>query len=97
METHEGSVKPSSIEKDVYEGELFAQRVVDIPSNMKKRADPSFDAPLYVGFASKGIPEGGVLQRDGSMGGWLLWKMTGDTAIDIAYGNWTDRATYTYD
>ena len=87
--TQSGAVKPSSLEQQKYEPDLWADRITEIPSNMKKRADPNFTNPTYVGFAPKGLGE--------DDDGWLLWKCTGDTAIDIAYGSWTLRTTYTYD
>jgi len=90
----EGAVKPSSIEVDGYESDLFAQRITEIPSNMKKRF--AYDGGgncIYIGYAPSGLAEG--------TDGWLLWKLTYDgsnqcTAIDIAYGNWTARTGYTY-
>ena len=30
----EGAVKPSSLEQQVYEGDLFAQRITEIPSTI---------------------------------------------------------------
>ena len=89
-----GAVKPSSLEQQVYEGDLFAQRITEIPSNMKKRF--AYDGSgncIYIGYAPTGLDEG--------VDGWLLWKLTYDgsnqcTAIDIAYGNWTARTGYTY-
>ncbi len=89
-----GAVKPSSLEQQVYEGDLFAQRITEIPSNMKKRF--AYDGSgncIYIGYAPTGLSEGAD--------GWLLWKLTYDvsnqcTAIDIAYGNWTARTGYTY-
>jgi hypothetical protein len=93
--TIEGAIKPSSIEVDSYEGALFAQRIVEIPSNMAFRAAYSSTdgLPDYVGYAPRGLAEGSD--------GWLLKKYTYDanrqcTKIEIAYGDWTNRATETY-
>ena len=90
----EGQVKPDAISVDSYEAELFAKRIVEVPSNMKKRF--AYDGSgncIYIGYAPKGLAEG--------TDGWLLWKLTYDgsnqcTEINIAYGNWTARAGYTF-
>lgn len=89
-----GAVKPSSIEYDGYEGDLFAHRFTEVPSNMKMRVayDGSGNAQ-YVGYAPTGLAEG--------TDGWLLFKYTYDgsnrcTQKDVAYGNWTARTGYTY-
>ena len=91
----EGAVKPSSLEQQVYEGDLFAQRITEIPSNMKKRFvyDGSGNC-IYIGYAPRGLAE--------SSDGWLLWKLTYDvsnqcTAINIAYDSWSNYLTATYD
>ena len=99
MERFEGAVKPSSIEKEAFDSYLAANRIVEIPSNMKKRFE--YDGSgncIYTGYAPTGLAEG--------TDGWLLWKLTYDvsnrcTAIDVAGGgsdlcNWTARATYTF-
>jgi hypothetical protein len=94
-ERFEGAVKPSSIEKDGYESDLYAHRSVEIPSNMGMRV--SYDAsnrPQYVGYAPRALAEGTA--------GWLLQKFDYDgtttrcTSRTIAYGNWTGRATASY-
>lgn len=91
---HEGAVKPSSIEKDVYDGESFAMRITEIPSNLKARyAYDGSNNCIYAGYAPKGMAEG--------TDGWLLVKYTYDvsnncTEKNIAYGNWTARAGYTF-
>ena len=93
---YEGAIKPSSIEQDTHELDLFAQRITDIPSNMQMEADYAarIDCqPVYLGFAVKGLAD--------SAEGWLLQKFTYDASnrvLDraIAYGAWDDRATATY-
>jgi len=90
----EGAVKPSSLEQQVYEGDLFAQRIVEIPSNMTKRF--AYDGSgncIYLGAAPRGLAEG--------TDGWLLQKFTYDgsnrcTKIEIGYGNWTNRVSEDY-
>lgn len=95
-ETHEGSVKPSSIEKDTYEQDLFAQRSVDVPSNMQVRADyngQTDSQPAYSGWAPKGLSE--------SSTGWLLHKNEYDanrqfTKRTVAYDSWDNHLTASY-
>lgn len=92
MERYEGAVKPSSIEKDIHESELFAQRIVEIPTNMQMRADygaATDGLPTYMGYAPKGHAT--------SASGWLLQKFTYDanrqcTLRQIAYDTWDNRA-----
>ena len=92
--TFEGAVRPDAISVDSYESDLYAKRIVEIPSNMKKRF--AYDGSgncIYIGYAPKGLAEG--------TDGWLLWKLAYDgsnqcTSIDIAYGNWTAHTGYTY-
>jgi len=91
----EGTTKPSSLEQQVYEPDLFAQRTIEIPSNQKERFE--WDANnrcIYRGAAPKGLAEGS--------NGWLLIKYTYDAngnllEKNIAYGNWTNRTSYTYE
>ena len=90
----EGATKPTSIEVDRYEPDLFADRICEIPSNMKARfAYDGSNNCIYAGFAPKGLAEGND--------GWLLQKFTYDgsnncTERNIAYWNWTARTGYTY-
>jgi hypothetical protein len=91
----EGAVKPSSIEVDGYEADLFANRITEIPSNMQMRAAYSSTdgLPDYVGFAPRSLAS--------SDSGWLLQKFTYDgsrqcTLRQIAYDSWDNRATATY-
>jgi hypothetical protein len=90
-----GNVKPSSVEQAVYERDLCAGRMTEIPSNLQMRAAYSSTdgQPDYVGFAPRGLAEG--------TNGWLLQKFAYDasrqcTSRTIAYGDWTNRATETY-
>ena len=91
-ETHEGAVKPSSIEKDVYEQDLFATRIAEIPTNMKARFEWVSGNCVYAGYAPKGHDEGAS--------GWLIQKFTyvgsDCTERNIAYGTWSGRAALTY-
>jgi hypothetical protein len=90
----EGQVKPSAIEVDAYEYELFAHRFAEVPTNLQGRwAYNVSNLVEYEGYAPKGLAEG--------TDGWLLRKYTyvGEyvTERKIAYGNWTAKATYTYE
>jgi hypothetical protein len=59
---------------------------------MKMRVEYSGSNAIYVGYAPKGLAEG--------TDGWLLQKLTYSgsnvTEINIAYGNWTARAGYSF-
>ncbi len=89
-----GAVKPDAISQDSYEPDLFAKRVVEIPSNMQLFSQNDSDGdPMYIGYATMGLGE--------SQDGWLLQKITYDanktiSKRQIAYGNWTNRILYTY-
>jgi hypothetical protein len=93
----EGAVKPDAITVDSYEPDLFAKRIVEVPSNMQMRADygASTDGlPDYMGYAPKGLAS--------SADGWLLQKFTYDanrqcTLRQISYSSWDLRATAVYD
>jgi hypothetical protein len=88
----EGQVKPSSIEVDGYEPDLFAARYTEIPTNMQMRADyllVTDGLPTYMGYAPRGL--------SASDTGWLLQKFTYDvnrqcTLRQIAYSSWDLRA-----
>lgn len=93
VKDYEGQVKPSSVEKAAYEENLFAMRIAEIPTNMIGRWEYDVDNQcIYAGYAPKGLAEG--------TNGWLIQKFTWSTgnctARNIAYGNWTARATFTY-
>jgi len=88
----DGAVKPSSLEQQVYEPDLFAQRITEIPSNLQFRADyllTTDGLPAYTGYAPMGLAEG--------TNGWLLKKFTYDasrqcTKIQVCTSsNWTAR------
>lgn len=88
----EGTTKPSSIEQDGYEPDLFAHRYCEIPTNLQLRLDygtRTDGQPLYQGFAPRGLAT--------SNDGWLLYKFTYDasnnmTLRQIAYNSWDLRA-----
>ncbi len=92
-----GHTRATNIEQNEYEKELWAKRVTEIPNNMTKRVDylsRSDEQPVYIGWAAKGLAEG--------TNGWLLYKTEFDasdriSAVKIAYGNWTNRTTATYE
>ena len=92
---HTGATKPTVLEQEVYEPDLFAKRITEIPSNMKKRLAYNSNGDVeYVGYAPKGLSE--------NADGWLLHKLTYDvnknvTEVNIAYGSWTTRAGETYE
>ena len=90
-----GELKVSAAEQAEYEPELFAKRIVEVPSNLQFRAAYSATdgLPDYTGYAPRGLAEG--------TDGWMLKKFTYDasrqcTTIQIAYSNWTARAAATY-
>lgn len=95
--TYEGNTKPTSIEQDIHEKDLFAARFTEIPSNQQMRCD--YDGrtdgqPVYIGFGAKGLAS--------SADGWLLQKFTYDgsnfvTLRQIFYGIWDSRTGYTYE
>jgi hypothetical protein len=89
-----GAVKPSSLEQNTYEKELWATRITEVPSNMQLFSQNDTDGdPIYIGYAARGIAS--------DQDGWLLQKFTYDgtktiSKRQIAYGNWDGRAGYTY-
>ena len=90
-----GAVKPSSLEQQVYEPDLWADRITEIPTNMQGRwAYDGSNRCIYAGYAPRGLAEG--------TNGWLLHKYDYDGTTTkcisrtIAYGNWTNRASETY-
>jgi hypothetical protein len=89
-----GNHRSTAVEGAEYEAPLSAKRMVEIPSNMKARFEWSSSNCIYAGYAAKGLAEG--------VNGWMIQKFTYDgdghcIARNIAYGNWTDRAGYTYE
>ena len=102
--TQEGALKPSTIERDVFDGNLQALRHTEVPSGLKMRIDygsRSDSQPVYQGFAPSGLAEGS--------NGWLIYHFTYSAdpgnmtqrnvfgAVAADNGNWTNRASYTYD
>ncbi len=95
-EKYEGNVAPSSVEKATLEYDLYAQRVVDIPSNMRKRLNYGARTdgnPVYVGFAKRDLAE--------DADGWLLYYLQYDESdrcisVDVAIDSWDNRATADY-
>lgn len=98
--TLSGQTKVSDAEHREHESQLLAKRVVDIPNDLQNFLDYSIrtdSQPVYVGFAPKGLAEGTA--------GWLLYKFTYESSSDnarltkkqCAYGNWTNRASETYE
>lgn len=93
-----GSTKPSSIENEVFQKELSALRLTEIPSGLQMRLDygsRTDGQPDYQGYSAAGLGEG--------TDGWLIYKFTYDvnnmmTDRDVAGvnedANWTARATY---
>lgn len=90
----EGAIKPSNIEKDVYEQPLFAYRCTDIPHNLQLRQAVSRGdgQPDYLGYAPRGLAS--------NANGWMLYKFTytGNimTLRQTAYGNWDNRTNETF-
>jgi len=101
MTEFSGALKPSSIEQAVYDGNLKAFRLTEVPSGQKMRLDygeRTDGQPDYQGFAPAGLAEG--------TDGWLIYKFTYNvggnlTQRDIAGAledaNWTGRIGYDYD
>lgn len=88
-----GQLKISAAEAKEHEDLLSAKRVTSVPGQMRPRLDISSGVLNYVGFGTKGLAEGTT--------GWIVYKMNYTSGIltgyDIAYGNWTDRASHSYE
>jgi len=89
-----GAVKPSSLEQQAYEPDLFANRTTEIPSNMQMRIewDGSGNA-IYIGYAPMGLAT--------TSDKWLLQKFSYDgsnrcTLRQISYDAWDSRASATF-
>jgi len=88
-----GAVKPSSIEQDVFEPDLMAGRMCEIPTNMEGRWEyDANDCCIYAGYAPTGLAEGAD--------NWLIQKFTWTagtisgfvcTKREINYSNWTSH------
>lgn len=91
-----GQTRATDAESREHEQFLFAKRTTEVPSNMQMMADygaRTDGQPEYLGYAPRGLAAG--------TDGWLLQKYTYDgndqcTSRQIAYGNWTNRASETY-
>lgn len=85
--------KTSAAEEREHEIALFARRITEVPSNMQARWSYNASNQVeYAGFAAKGLAEG--------TDGWLLHKFTYSSNLptkrEIAYGNWTNKASESY-
>lgn len=98
----EGQIKPSAIEVDAYDQEVFAHRFTQIETNQQGFFDyVGGNSVIYAGYAAKGLGQSFTDPISGVDTGWLLQKFTYDgngnvLSRQIAYGNWTNRASYTY-
>lgn len=90
----EGAVKPSSLEVDGYEPNVFAHRFTQIETNQQGMFDyVGGTVVIYAGYAPRGLAVGTA--------GWLLQKFTYDgnnnvTQRQIAYDSYDNRATASY-
>lgn len=90
----QGAVKPDSISVDSYEQDLFAKRVMDVPSNIQIRIEYNGSGyELYVGYGARGLATADL--------GWLIHKFTYDgsnrvTVRQSAYNSWNNRASASY-
>jgi len=92
----EGAVKPSSIEVDSYEADLFAHRYTEIPTTLQQRLDygsRTDGQPDYMGYGARGLTT--------TDSGWLIHKFTynatgGMTLRQSAFGIWDNRASLNY-
>ena len=86
----EGAIKPSAIEVNGYEKDVFAHRHIEIETNQQGRWE--YDGSgniIYAGYAARGLAS--------SANGWLLHKFTytgsNITLRQIAYDSWDNRST----
>lgn len=91
--TKSGATKNTETQDREHENALYAKRYVQIETNQQGRWAYNADGTiLYAGYAPKGLAEG--------TDGWLLQKFTytsmRPTKREIAYGNWTNRASESY-
>lgn len=98
----EGQTKPSALEVDGYEHNLFSHRTTMIETNQQGFWDyGAGTVAIYAGYAPRGLSQNFTDPISGEDAGWLLQKFTYDannnvTSRQIAYGNWTNRANYSY-
>lgn len=99
INNNSGATKPTSVEANEHERELFAKRMMKVPVNYQLQIDygSHTDGNMdYIGYAPKGAST--------SDAAWLVQKFTYQTisAVDyiltrkVAYGTWTGRAGLTY-
>jgi hypothetical protein len=99
IQEFEGAVKPDAISVDIYEQQLSAHRVVQIPSNQQTLIDyVGGTNPIYVGTAPTGTATSFGTDNDASKPNWLIKKITWDgnnnpTAVQTGWGKWDDRIT----
>lgn len=89
----EGQVKPSAIEVDAYERDLFAHRHMTIETNQQGRWEYDGNGNvLYAGYAPRGLAA--------NQTGWLLQKFSYTSGMvtlrQIAYDTWNNRSGATY-
>lgn len=88
-----GQRKVTTAEAKEHDTAISAKRTLAIPSNLTERYEYNADSTvLYAGYAPRGLAEG--------TDGWQLHKYTYTsmqvTKKEVAYGNWTNRASETY-
>ena len=89
----EGAIKPSSIERQTYEGQMDAIRTVVLPNNQQMRVEYDIDGnPIYVGITASGVASSGT--------GWVIskytWSSGNMTLKQVAEGTWDGRAALSY-
>ena len=101
-ESFEGQTKPSALEVDGYEHTLFSHRMTQIETNQQGFWDyVGGTQVIYACYAPRGLAQNYTDPISGLDAGWLCQKFTYDnngnvTSRQIAYGNYTNRASYTY-
>ena len=88
-----GQHKVSGAEAAEHQATIFAKRVCDIPNDLQERhAYDGSNQVEYSGYAPRGLAEG--------TDGWMLHKYTWSggnmTTKQVAFGNWTNRASESY-
>jgi len=85
-----GAIKPSSIEKDIFEEAMFANRSITMLSNQQLRIDwDGSNNPIYVGQAPRGLgsdEDGWAIQK-------ITWTGSNPTLIQVGFGAWDNRTT----
>lgn len=85
-----GQTRSTDAENREHEADMYAKRVMDMPSNQQLRVAYDGDNnPIYVGVAPSGL--------ESSSGGWMISKFTWSsgnmTLRQTGYGAWDNRAT----